>query len=63
MQGIKVGDTVMINAGGPAMTVISVDDKQESVACSWFCGNQKCNDTFPKKTIRPAQKYELLIDA
>ena len=37
MSAFKKGDVVVLNSGGPRMTVVSVDaDETETVNCKWF---------------------------
>lgn len=31
-----VGDVVMLNSGGPRMSVVSIDTTYKKVWCSWF---------------------------
>lgn len=60
-MNIKIGDTVKLKSGGPAMTVSYVEeytgeDNEEyiSVSCSWFADDQKeaSNDRFSPEMLK-----------
>ena len=54
-MGFKVGDTVQLKSGSPRMTVTDVGitaDGKEMVACAWFDGTQRQNDSFPADALR-----------
>lgn len=51
---IKKGDTVRLKSGGPKMTVINAGDSGfmgAFVACVWFEGAKKFDDTFPPEAL------------
>ncbi|HAU4227266.1 TPA: DUF2158 domain-containing protein [Legionella pneumophila] len=41
----NVGNVVMLNSGGPKMTVESID-KDNNATCIWFEGSQKFSSSF-----------------
>ena len=59
-ENLRLGDVVVLNSGGPTMTVISVDDT--SVTATWFGEGKSVQHTgaFPIDAVeRPApQKHE-----
>lgn len=48
---IIAGDTVMLNSGGPAMTVLEVCDEGEIIFCGWFDGAVYREAEFPPESI------------
>jgi len=40
------GCVVMLNSGGPTMTVTSFDEKNKSYYCEWFLNNELKSHTF-----------------
>jgi uncharacterized protein YodC (DUF2158 family) len=43
----KIGDTVILKSGGPAMTVTAIDNEGLVVWCTWFDGNDEKQESFP----------------
>jgi uncharacterized protein YodC (DUF2158 family) len=53
MSDFKIGDVVILNSGGPSMTVTSVSDK--SVSVRWFKADATYfDDVFDNNTIKLA---------
>lgn len=50
-EGFKIGDVVRLRSNGPRMTVTyygaSAMTGEVTVACAWFDGNKKVEDSFP----------------
>ena len=47
---MKVGDLVMLNSGGPTMTVVKMG---EEVVCSWFIDAEVRDAPFPRDALLP----------
>lgn len=56
----SVGDVVLLNSGGPKMTVESVvydtSDDTYSVDCTWFMGDEVQEGTFVGETLQLAKE-------
>jgi len=52
MSNFKVGDVVVLNSGGPKMTIESIDS--EGCFCRWFIENKVEVGTFKAETLKPA---------
>ena len=49
-ETVEAGDVVILNSGGPAMTVFSVED--DIINCMWFDNRGKIyDDSFPCETL------------
>jgi len=57
-DGLKAGDLVQLNSGGPTMTVDEVEpwDGYIRATCSWFEGNKKMFDYFRVTSLSRAEK-------
>lgn len=52
----KEGETVQLKSGGPDMTYVGDDEKDEAM-CIWFEGNKRMEGAFPKSALkRPGPK-------
>ena len=51
---IAVGDLVMLNSGGPRLTVQSIDERPDDVEaiCQWFAGKQLQSARIPIACLR-----------
>jgi uncharacterized protein YodC (DUF2158 family) len=61
---IKVGDTVSLNSGGHAMTIVSIDDN--CVTCDWSVKGDVKSKSFPVAALKkadPPATLEQLISA
>jgi uncharacterized protein YodC (DUF2158 family) len=64
MSDIKAGDTVMLNSGGPVMTVDRIGPNPADAGatklayCQWFEDRQLRRDTFPVTSLRHAEPEE-----
>ncbi len=47
METVKVGDAVVLNSGGPSMTVTEVYDNGINCECVWFDEGQLHTTVFP----------------
>ena len=55
MEQFKVGDTVVMKAGGPKMTILRVeDDPTDWIQCRWFDGKKFNTELFPPDSLRQA---------
>lgn len=49
----KIGDLVVLNSGGPVMTIISPDEQFSRVKCAWFTREGELREShFKEETIR-----------
>jgi uncharacterized protein YodC (DUF2158 family) len=48
----KVGDVVSIKSGGPTMTVLSFEKKEQEYVCMWFAENVPYNSYFPELVLK-----------
>lgn len=46
---LKAGDVVVLNSGGPNMTVTKVES--DVVTCQWFDGKKLCTEEFPATSL------------
>jgi len=53
-QTFKVGDIVELKSGGPAMTIVSIQDDKYS--CTWFYENTRKSDLFKKEIVEKSSK-------
>jgi uncharacterized protein YodC (DUF2158 family) len=53
-NGIKAGDVVRLNSGGPIMTVAEVEEWKGVMRaqCHWFVGGKKQVDYFPLSSLK-----------
>jgi len=49
MENIKIGDIVVLNSGGPNMTVENIDG--EKIVCLWFTDNGCKQENFKKEML------------
>jgi uncharacterized protein YodC (DUF2158 family) len=49
VEGISVGDVVVVKSGGPRMTVSHIEDRYGTITawCVWFEKNKNFESTFP----------------
>jgi len=48
MAQFNIGDTVVMKAGGPKMTVLYIgDDPTDMIQCRWFDGKKFQTELFP----------------
>lgn len=52
-EEFKEGDTVQLKSGGPDMTYVG-DDERDEAMCIWFENNKKMEGTFPKVALKKA---------
>lgn len=54
----KKGDVVMLNSGGPKMTISNVGTVHgtPTIWCVWFDGTKKIEDTFAPESLREPPK-------
>jgi len=54
-ENFKVGNKVVLNSGGPVMTVKSVESTPLSVRywCQWFAGKKLEQGQFPQDSLEP----------
>ena len=57
---MKSGDIVMLNSGGPEMTVEYIYAADDSCTCSWFVDNIGYSDTFAQKSVHVKKQDESL---
>ena len=54
-EDLKIGDTVQLKSGGPAMTIRSIENysggRQEAL-CDWFDGNDKKEGKYPLTSLK-----------
>lgn len=52
-EDIKSGSIVVLNSGGPTMTVKTVADYYGTMTawCDWFDGKKPCHGTFPVTSL------------
>ena len=51
-QQFNVGDTVVLKAGGPKMTILQVGlGSTNWISCRWFDGKKFQTETFPPEAI------------
>lgn len=57
-ENFKVGSKVVLNSGGPVMTVKSVDSTPDVVrySCQWFAGKKLEQGHFPQDSLKPENK-------
>lgn len=56
-QEISVGDVVVLNSGGPAMTVTYINDKG-GLTAKWFSGHQvDWIDKLNQKAVKKLEKH------
>ncbi|SHH60092.1 DUF2158 domain-containing protein [Winogradskyella jejuensis] len=48
MDDLKIGDVVMLKAGGPKMTIYAIGN---DVSCKWFDGNDLKYGGFEKEEL------------
>jgi len=62
-QNFKPGDKVVLNSGGPTMTVESYkasnDDESKMVLCTWFSSGQLTREYFTEATLKAYQPQSL----
>jgi len=58
----NVGDVVLLNSGGPDMTVsyngpvvFPSGTRDDLVTCKWFVGKELKSETFDEKLLKPAK--------
>lgn len=49
MREFKVGDTVKLKSGGPAMTINKIDGNE--ISCQWFDNKEIKGATFIKEVL------------
>lgn len=54
MSGLKCGDVVVLNSGGPAMTVMWIEENR--AGCVWFLDGKPQSDAFPPAVLRKHQQ-------
>ena len=56
MMAFKIGDVVKLKSGGPAMTVMKVDDfgSRTIIKCTWFAESKNERADFPPDALLPA---------
>jgi uncharacterized protein YodC (DUF2158 family) len=47
---MKPGDVVVLNSGGPKMTISSIDSA--GAFCIWFSGDKRDQQVFPLETLK-----------
>lgn len=47
---IKIGSIVILNSGGPEMTVVEI--LEEEIVCTWFEKGKQKFGRFPKEAIK-----------
>jgi uncharacterized protein YodC (DUF2158 family) len=53
-QKFKTGDRVLLNSGGPTMTVVKYEPSdEEDVICQWFLGGKLEEKAFNQDVLRP----------
>lgn len=53
-QKFKVGDRVLLNSGGPVMTVTKYEPvDSEEVICQWFANGKLEEKAFNQNVLRP----------
>ena len=55
---LKLGDTVVLNSGGPVMTVTGLNAgySDHDIVCSWFLENgERKSDVFPPESLKHAR--------
>lgn len=52
-EKIKIGDTVILNSGGPLMTVDNIGEYagKTKARCVWFSNDESKVDVFPLETL------------
>jgi len=50
MGNLKVGAVVVLNSGGPAMTIKWIDN--DEAYCQWFAGEKVSGDIFPVLSLK-----------
>lgn len=53
-ETIQVKDHVVLNSGGPVMTVTETD--ANAVVCEWWDGDKRYGQSFPRATVRKIDK-------
>jgi uncharacterized protein YodC (DUF2158 family) len=56
MDEVKIGEVVMLNSGGPEMTVVATEkiDGVEMISCEWFDKEKKVRrHGFPIMSLKP----------
>jgi len=51
-QKFKIGDTVELKSGGPAMTVNSITEETGEIYCQWFAGDEVKDGYFPPDSLQ-----------
>ena len=56
MMAFKIGDVVKLKSGGPAMTVMKVDDfgTRTVIKCTWFAESKIERGDFPPEVLLSA---------
>ena len=53
MARFNIGDTVVMKAGGPKMTIVYVgDDPTDMMQCRWYDGKKFQTEFFPPDSVR-----------
>lgn len=57
----RIGDAVVLNSGGPIMTILSDSPDGRSCLCSWFSENQNKTMYIPYNCLTPiaSANYEI----
>lgn len=60
-QKFKIGDRVVLNSGGPVMTVVKYEPSDgEDVICQWFYSNKLEEKAFNQNVLRTYQPPSFL---
>jgi len=57
-EQLKPGDVVRLKSGGPAMTVVRLENDSHKgllVECDWFDGKKRIYDTFSASSLKIAE--------
>lgn len=57
-EQFQIGDTVMLNSGGPIMTVKEITDAGKEVRCIWFNNGIISSAFFPNASVKKQSPNE-----
>jgi uncharacterized protein YodC (DUF2158 family) len=61
MSEFRLGDRVMLNSGGPELTISQIDEIKNEYTCRWFSGNNLKEKKFNGATITSVSTNEAEI--